>query len=174
MLTTLHRWADEGLLRRLDSALAAFMLELDPSAKPALLMSAAILAQMEGRGHTCLPLALLVAQSSELLSWQTMDAEELVALWATLPPNLPAWLDDLRASGLVRAASELPDRGQPLVLGGTKNAPLLYLRRYWLYELQVAREVLQRTAATQTVDQAKAEQWLTRLFDAEPDTAQVD
>ena len=36
-LTTLRQWSDAGWLRRLDSALAAFVLELDPQAPPALL-----------------------------------------------------------------------------------------------------------------------------------------
>ena len=59
-LTTLRQWSDAGWLRRLDSALAAFVLELDPQAPPALLVATALLAHMEGRGHTCLPLAPLV------------------------------------------------------------------------------------------------------------------
>ena len=68
-LTILHGWAENGWLRRLDSALAAFMRELDSSATPALLVSTAVLAQMEGRGHTCLPLRHLVAQPDEILAW---------------------------------------------------------------------------------------------------------
>lgn len=173
-LTVLHSWADKGWLRRLDSALAAFMRELDPSAAPVLLVSAAVLAQMEGRGHTCLPLRLLVTQPDEVLAWPAAAQEDLNALWQTLPTRLAVWLDALRVSPLVRSVTlaqdgktmqDEADRGQPLVLGGTATEPLLYLRRYWLHECQVAAEVLHRSAASQTVDEGLAHQWLNRLFD---------
>ncbi len=172
-LDTLHRWAEEGWLRRLESALAAFLRELDPNASPALLVSAALLAQMEGRGHTCLPLAVLVSQPNEVLAWPEAVQEELTELWATLPVHLDDWLEALQSSPLVRSVTtqlidaelDAPDHGQPLVLGGTPAQPLLYLRRYWLHERQVARSVLERTAASQPVDEDLARQWLDRLFD---------
>lgn len=173
-LTLLHAWADKGWLRRLDSALAAFMRELDPSASPALLVSSALLAQMEGRGHTCLPLRQLVTQPQELLSWPDLALAELNALWPTLPRSVSDWRAALLASPLVRSVTLDPvagvapdeaDRGQPLVLSGTATEPLLYLRRYWLHERQVAQEALQRTAVCQVVDEIKARGWLDRLFD---------
>jgi exodeoxyribonuclease V alpha subunit len=173
-LTVLHGWADKGWLRRLDSALAAFMRELDASATPVLLVSTAVLAQMEGRGHTCLPLRLLVTQPDEVLAWPQTAQEDLNALWKTLPAGLADWLEALRASPLVRSVTlqqtgenfkDESDRGQPLVLSGTPTEPLLYLRRYWLHERQVACEVLQRTAVCQPVDEMRARQWLDRLFD---------
>lgn len=173
-MAILHGWADQGWLRRLDSAMAAFMRELDASATPALLVSAAVLAQMEARGHTCLPLRLLVAQPDEVLAWPAAAQQELNALWSTLPADLTGWLTALRASSLVRSlkprqtgegGSQASDHGQPLVLGGSTEEPLLYLRRYWLHEREVASEVLQRSAASQIVDEALARQWLDRLFD---------
>ena len=39
LLTTLRLWADQGWLRRLDSALAALLAELEPEASPTLLVS---------------------------------------------------------------------------------------------------------------------------------------
>jgi exodeoxyribonuclease V alpha subunit len=179
-LATLHSWADKGWLRRLDSALAAFMRELDPAATPALLVSTAVLAQMEGRGHTCLPLRLLVTQPDEILAWPQAAREDLNAFWMTQPASLPGWLNALRASPLVRSVSlehagdamqDEPDHGQPLVLSSSLDEPLLYLRRYWLHEREVACEVLQRTAASQIVDEVLARQWLDRLFDPADSTA---
>ena len=58
-LDRLGAWSDAGLLRHLDSAFAAFIARLDPTAEPALLVAAAMLSRMEGRGHSCLPLAAL-------------------------------------------------------------------------------------------------------------------
>ena len=178
-LAILHGWADKGWLRRLDSALAAFIRELDPSATPALLVSTAVLAQMEGRGHTCLPLRLLVTQPDDVLAWPQAAQEDLNALWKTLPAGLADWLEALRASPLVRSVTlqqtgdkvkDESDRGQPLVLSGTPTEPLLYLRRYWLHERQVACEVLQRSAASHTLDEGLARQWLDRLFDPADNT----
>ena len=174
LMTILHSWADKGWLRRLDSALAAFMRELDPKASPVLLVSATVLAQMEGRGHTCLPLRLLVTQPDEVLAWPADAQKELSALWKTLPTHLSEWQAALLESPLVRSVSmtqsntttqDEADHGQPLVLGGTQAEPLLYLRRYWLHERQVAAEVLHRTASSQMVDEGLAAQWLDRLFD---------
>lgn len=174
-MTVLHSWADKGWLRRLDSALAALLRELDPGATPVMLVSTAVLAQMEGRGHTCLALRRLVTQPDEVLAWPANAQDELNALWQALPPHLSDWLQALRASPLVRSAllAQAPpaaqevaekDRGQPLVLGGTETEPLLYLRRYWCHEDQVARHVLQRTAASQAVDDSVVNPWLERLF----------
>ena len=57
LVKTLHEWSDQGWLRRLDSAMATFVQERDPKASAVLLVACAILTHMEGRGHTCLPLA---------------------------------------------------------------------------------------------------------------------
>lgn len=66
-LELLRRWSDAGLLRRLDVALAAFVQEQDPLAAPCVLVATALLAQMEGRGHSCLSLAELVTAPVALL-----------------------------------------------------------------------------------------------------------
>ena len=176
ILTLLLTWSDKGWLRRLDSAMATFMQELDTSASPALLVSTAVLAQMEGRGHTCLPLRLLVNNPNEVLAWPSPAQAELQALWTTLPNHLVDWLAALRASPLVRSSESQPDQGQPLVLSGTDEDPLLYLRRYWLDEQLVAKEVQQRCASIYPVDEPLAAKWLNRLFDsaANPSDDQMD
>ena len=170
-MTILHTWADQGWLRRLDSAMADFIFELDPNATPALLVCTALLAQMEGRGHTCLPLKS-INQPNQILAWPIENQDELESLWTTLPNNLPDWLSALRASPLVRQISPQPehsqaDTGQPLVLSGSEEEPLLYLRRYYLHEEQVANDILQRTKAAHPVDEALAQRWLGRLFDTD-------
>ena len=181
-LAVLHAWAENGWLRRLDSALAAFMLELDPAATPTLLVCTAVLAQMEGRGHTCLPLRLLVSSPNEVLAWPPAAQEAVQDLWQTLPKHLNDWLTALSASPLVRRIGwttpgepssdcSQTDRGQALVLSGTAQEPLLYLRRYWLHESTVAGQILQRSASQLPVDEARARQWLDRLFDAPIATA---
>ncbi len=129
-LQWLHAWADQGLLRRIDSALAEQLHRLDPQAPAALLVAAAVLAQMEGRGHTCLSIAALCDAPVALLGWPQAWLDGplgLNALWASMPRDVPGWRQQLQASCLRPAGAS--DAGQPLVLGGTAGAPLLYLRR---------------------------------------------
>jgi exodeoxyribonuclease V alpha subunit len=169
-LQWLHAWADQGLLRRIDSALAEQLHRLDPQAPAALLVAAAVLAQMEGRGHTCLPVAALCDAPAALLGWPQAWLDGplgLNALWATMPRDVPGWRQQLQASCL-RAADAL-DAGQPLVLGGTADAPLLYLRRYAGYEQRVGQGLLQRAGEPLPVPQAAARVWLDRFFASRAD-----
>ena len=165
----LRIWTEQGLLRHLDSALAVQLLRLDAHAHPALLVAAALLAQMEGRGHTCLPVAELCAPPVGLLGWpaSAVDGPQgLRALWAHLPSTLTQWLAALQAPpghACVRH-TDTPDQGQPLVLGGNANAPLLYLRRYAGYEQRVGQGLLQRASEALTVPEAAARHWLDRFF----------
>ena len=171
-LAVLHTWADNGWLRRLDSAMASFMLELDTSASPVLLVCTAVLAQMEGRGHTCLPLHSLVSAPEDVLAWPAPAQLEVQTLWSSLPKNEDDWCAALRLSPLVRLANDSQDLAQPLVLSGSTEKPLLYFRRYWLHEQQVAHTILRRCASSQEVDEPKAAQWLDRLFDTTTKPAQ--
>ncbi|WP_322992857.1 exodeoxyribonuclease V subunit alpha [Limnohabitans sp.] len=168
-LQWLQLWTEQGLLRHIDSALAAQLLRLDGQASPALLVAAAMLAQMEGRGHTCLPLVDLCAPPVALLAWPTVAVDGpqgLRALWAHLPATLADWQAALQ-SNTSRACSRLsdaPDQGQPLVLGGTAHAPLLYLRRYAGYEQRVGQGLLQRASEPLPVEETAARRWLDRFF----------
>ncbi len=170
-LETLKAWSESGWLRRLDSALADFVLAHDPQADATVLVASALLAHMEGRGHVCLPLADLVRQPQAVLAWPDKAQTDLNTLWARLPADLHVWTDALARSPVVRRVwthAPAVDTGQPLVLGGTPEAPLLYLRRYWVYEQQVAQAVSQRAVAQPDVDTAAAKAWLDRLFDPQP------
>jgi exodeoxyribonuclease V alpha subunit len=171
-LDTLKAWSESGWLRRLDSALADFVWAHDPNADVTVLVASAFLAHMEGRGHVCLPLADLVRQPQAVLAWPDKAQTDLNTLWACLPTDLRVWTDALTRSPVVRSvradAAQAVDTGQPLVLGGTPEAPLLYLRRYWVYEQQVAQAVSQRAVAQPDVDTTAAKAWLDRLFDPHP------
>ena len=90
-----------------------------PEAGPALLVATAVLAQMEGRGHSCLPLKALAGDPNQILAWPK-EAERLQqSLWEPLPGRLADWLQALRRSPVVRVVQSgvvAADRGQPLVL----------------------------------------------------------
>lgn len=188
-LATLDHWSDQGWLRRLDSAMARFVAGQDAAASPVLLMATALLTHLEGRGHACLPLASLVSQPQALLAWPAAAQSAWHTVWPGLPAALGDWVQALLASPLVRdaragltaghppsapagdrpapadLAEAQPDRGQPLVLGGTAAAPLLYLRRYAGYETEVAQAIHAATQTPLAVDEAQARHWLARLFD---------
>ena len=168
-LQWLNLWTGQGLLRHIDSALAAQLLRLDAHASPALLVAAAVLAQMEGRGHTCLPLAELCQPPAVLLGWPAAaveGAQGLKALWKHLPATLADWQTVLQghSPGSCLRGADAPDQGQPLVLGGTPEAPLLYLRRYAGYEQRVGQGLLQRAGEHVALDEAAARLWLDRFF----------
>jgi len=175
-LQWLRLWTEQGLLRHIDSALAAQLLRRDAQASPALLVAAALLAQMEGRGHTCLPLSALCAPPVALLGWTgaALDGPQgLQALWAQLPATLADWQAAL--AGATVRHSDAPDLGQPLVLGGAPDAPLLYLRRYAGYEQRVGQGLLQRAREPLDVAQGPARLWLDRFFGVpEPVPAEPD
>ena len=77
-LQWLNLWTGQGLLRHIDSAFAAQVLRLNAEAPAPLLVAAAVLAHMEGRGHTCLAVADLSFISLALV---------LPALGALLAPG---------------------------------------------------------------------------------------
>lgn len=163
-LETLQQWSDAGWLRRLDSAMAVFLAELDPQATSTALLATALLVHLEGRGHTCLPLAPLVARPLTVLGWPAEAQAALTTLWGGLPATLGGWCAALRASAAVFCPGAAADGGQPLVLSGTPEAPRLYLRRYWVYERAVAQHICERTAAPGGMDAAALRPWLDRLF----------
>ena len=174
----LNLWTGQGLLRHIDSAFSAQVLRLDAGAAAPLLVAAAVLAHMEGRGHTCLAVAELCQPPVALLGWPAAavdGAQGLKALWAHLPSTLADWqtalqadLQGHRSSVGVRLA-DAPDQGQPLVLGGSADVPLLYLRRYAVYEKRVGQSLLQRASAPLAVPEAAAREWLDRFFVPNPE-----
>ena len=171
-LALLEAWAEQGWLRRLDVALARFVASHSPDQQPpqpplpALLVAAALLAQLEGLGHACLPLAQLDSDPAGLLGW---GAEATVALQGLLRrlPALAEWPAALQRSPAVASVGPglgaTAGQGEPLVLCQDR----LYLRRYWVYEQRLAAQVLARGAAesgVDKVDEAQAAHWLGRLF----------
>lgn len=183
MLRELERWRDAGWLRSLDAAFARFIQELDPDAPPSLLLAAALVAQLEGRGHSGLPLAELTADAEALLGWPPEGVEAVRQAWAAMaghgsgaqPSQRLAW-----QSQPVLEIDPANDAGaSPLVL----CQGLLYLRRYWRYEARVATQIRARTvgridaggeAAVAGVDPLAARDLLDSLFGPASPSAETD
>lgn len=154
-LLSLQAAADSGVLRRLGLALAHSFWQQDPQTPLAVGVTAAWLAHAEGQGHTALPLRALQsngASDAPLSPWASL-LPLLTELHPHLPTDLAGWQQALLASPWVRQF-DAPDAGQPLVLGGTTDNPLLYLRRHALAEARVAQALLRR--CTVDADQALA------------------
>jgi exodeoxyribonuclease V alpha subunit len=152
LLEELQRWRSAGWLRSLDLALVRFIHELDADAPPSLLLAAALVAQLEGRGHSGLPLHELQAEPDALLGWPPeglqalrlgmagcgLDQADVQTAWQTTPVLEVDPADDSGAT--------------PLVCSGG----LLYLRRYWRYECRVAAQVRLRSTADSTLNSTTA------------------
>jgi exodeoxyribonuclease V alpha subunit len=108
----------------------------------------------------------------QLLGWPT-DAVQapqgLQALWAHMPQGAAAWVAALQTAPIAcLRRADATDEGQPLVLGGSADAPLLYLRRYRAYEERVGQNLLQRAQSAVPVPEALARAWLDRFFGDAP------
>ncbi len=164
VLAELARWSEQGWLRRLDSAFARFVVECCPTAPAPVVLAAALLAHVEGRGHSCLLIDPLPDDASGLLGLAPPAADALKRVLRELPRSPADWLGVLRVSPLVhRDADQHNDAAamtRPLVLSGNR----LYLRRYWHYEQAVAAQVAQRASHLLDVDRSAARAWLDRLF----------
>ena len=167
VLDMLQAWRTQGWLRSLDLAFAGFVQQLDADAPASLLLAAALLTHLEGRGHSCLPLQVFLRDPQATLAWRPEAGAELASAMQILPCDAPA----ARAAWGGRAVLQVdPIDGQgssPLVLCGNR----LYLRRYWRYEARVAEQVRERVVAyaadedfATTLDRARARGLMHRLF----------
>jgi exodeoxyribonuclease V alpha subunit len=152
------RLTEAGELRRLSGAFARFIASLG-AASPAVLLAALVLSEMEGQGHSCLPLDDLAAGPGELLGWPEGQWQLLADAAQPLPKNAKAWRAELAACELVWQEGEL-DYGEPLVLDGDR----LYLRRYWRDEMAVAQAIRSRSLSVRPVDAPAVRRWLEVLF----------
>ncbi|PXW94972.1 DNA helicase/exodeoxyribonuclease V alpha subunit [Sphaerotilus hippei] len=193
LLAELSRWAEAGWLRLLDLAFARFVHEQAPRSEPVVLLAAALLAQLEGRGHTCLSLAdLLDGRRAALIHWPAAGMGALEATLAALEGDVDRWSAALAASAAVDVDAPDGVSPSPAALG---QAPLvwvprgarLYLRRYWRDEQRVAAQVLQRVGAAAAAGEgegadpiahatapAEVRRWLDLLFHAPPPAAPGD
>ncbi|MDZ7591891.1 MAG: exodeoxyribonuclease V subunit alpha [Rubrivivax sp.] len=173
LLPLLRAWAEAGWIRRLDAAFARFAVELCPDASAPVVLAAALVAHVEGQGHSCLHVDDWLRDPAGLPGASLSLQQALCTLMVALPARAADWLPALQASPLVAhdgsgvadqkpagAAGAGAGGATPLVLSG----PRLYLRRYWGYERTVVAQLRQRLHAARAVDVVAARRWLDRLF----------
>ncbi|RUO43958.1 exodeoxyribonuclease V subunit alpha [Aliidiomarina taiwanensis] len=184
VLNQLESWAARGALRSLDIALTRFIAEHAGSPSPELLLATALLSERNGHGHVCLDLASVLADPAALLSEDEAQqalpqhnecpvAEELsncLQGW-----QLQQWVAALLASNAVtdaRHGQSPSDSSSPLVLAGSEQTPLLYLRRYWVYEQQIQTGIQQRLQNQHEWSKEDTARILTQLFPPKNVTAE--
>jgi exodeoxyribonuclease V alpha subunit len=176
MLLMLQRWREAGWLRALDLALARFVHDTDPAAPASLLLASALVASLEGRGHSGLPLDGLAADLPAMLSWPPEAADEWHAAMVHWPHDAAARRQTWQGLAAVQLDPADDDAASPLVASGG----LLYLRRYWRYEGCVAAQVRERAAdlGDDGIDRGAARDLLDCLFrpaeaDDQPDWQKI-
>ena len=166
VLGAIADWVGRGRLRSLDGALARFVADVSLDAAPCVLLATALLAHLEGRGHTCLLLDDLLDDHARLFGWDDDGRSALDRTMAELPRTVAAWTAALAACSAVhvdRAGRGYEHGGgTPLVLSGT----VLYLRRYWAHERRIAAAVVARSERLDPIAPQTLRPWLDRLFPA--------
>jgi exodeoxyribonuclease V alpha subunit len=169
LLEQLDAWQQAGWIRPLDVRFAQLVRDLsDEQGKapaPLVLLLAALVSHQVGRGHVCVDLATLIADTANTLSLPPEEptssripskanlrgsAEEPFADPAntdpgqTRPGDLLAQVSVKECLGALNSAIAVSDGSHttPLVLSGTR----LYLRRFWRYEQYIAAGIQQRLA----------------------------
>jgi len=164
ILKQLQQLQQHGILSALDVQFARFLTHLAENVSqthPHVTLTAALTSYFTTQGHVCIDLTRLAEQPFPLET----EAEDS----SLLCPPLAAWLNTLQCSPLVTLADKAVQYPAPLVL----HEQRVYLYRYWQYEQQLAANIQQRLAQTNsTIDIALLNQGLTELFEAVvPDTA---
>lgn len=131
MLSQLRGWVDQGWLRELDYAFAAFLSQHDPDADPLLIFTAALASHQLGRGHSCLDLEAAFTDAASALALPPQDGGVTNRALQLPMSSLAQWLAALDRPMLV---GDGPG-ATPLVRVGSR----LYLRRYWQYERTVEK-----------------------------------
>jgi len=150
VIPTLAVLRQTGILSPLDEHFARTLARIGGEASEEVILAAALAASRVGKAHVCLDLAQTAATSPR-------PPESDAALDAYAFPELEAWRRLLERSPLVRGNGGVP----PLVLDGTR----LYLRRYHLYETDLARRIRARAAQpADDVDRALLREGLSRLL----------
>lgn len=147
ILQLLQDWTEAQWLRALDLSFARFLLSLEPQAPALLPLAAALLARLEGEGHTCLQLDLFLHEPERFLSGPSelvTEIRHILAAWS----QPQQWINILSTCRVV----EHINRTHPKLQGDDSETPLvldqgcLYLRRYWRDAQCIARTLTEQVS----------------------------
>ena len=144
----------ETYFSEIDKYFADFMVELagriPPHSGENLWLASALVSHYVGRGHVCLNLPEVAGMAPA--------ADDEGEIRSAVFPGIDEWVGDLRGLPMVGQPGDF----KPLVLDEKFR---LYLYRYWLYEQQLARFILDRAQHhPREVDKELLAEGLKRLF----------
>ena len=148
IVPTVGDLATVGEIGQLDRQMAMALGRISEDERPDVLLATALTVQVLGKGHVCLDLPTIAGRPFY------DEAGEQIGEYAC--PELGLWLAQLQDSPLVGGPSD----GTPIVLDGSR----LYLRRYFVYERELARALLSRAKHRFPIDQGWLSLALDRLF----------
>ncbi|SFB87641.1 DNA helicase/exodeoxyribonuclease V, alpha subunit [Marinospirillum celere] len=174
LLEHLQSWMEAGALRALDLAFARFLAQQIQPVEESLLLAAALVSERQGHGHVCLDLKACLQHPEQLLSLtRAQHPEEIHRQLSEYLDNmtLDTWVQTLQASEAVDSAWQpgAAEQTAPLVLAGSPDQPLLYLRRYWQYEQTIQQALQQRLKRVRSLP-PEAKRLIQQLF---PETNQA-
>ena len=151
-LDSLHQ---VGLLGMPESQAVAYLARLTQEFRPEVLVACALALRAPRFGHVCLDLTqpLLTLQEDPELLELTDDVKEGIAL-----PEFSEWRSLLASSPLISTHPQATDH--PFVL----RENLLYTQRYFVYECQLATQMLER--ASRDLESPPAPEVYPELFEA--------
>jgi exodeoxyribonuclease V alpha subunit len=159
--TLLKALADAQLISSLDRHFAEEIGKLSGDQGTNTLLAAALASRETAAGHACLDLR----RYSQAEAWpEVVEGLE--------PPSFDAWTSALAASPSVLRTVNQSGVDEPLEAAGADARPLVldedgrvYLRRYWLYQQALAKDLRRRAASpVASLDHALMEEGLDRLF----------
>ncbi len=167
ILHSLQAWTDAQWLRSLDLSFARFLLSLEKHPPALLPLAAALLARLEGEGHTCLDIDAFLREPDRYLNGppEMVSAVcETLATWS----QPQQWIDILGACRVV----EHMDHNHPNASEDSSETPLvldqgrLHLRRYWRDSQFIARTLSERVnrRISQAVPTEALKSLLAQLF----------
>ncbi|MBZ4658828.1 MAG: exodeoxyribonuclease subunit alpha [Desulfacinum sp.] len=172
ILERLKERAQKGWLRSLDWQFARWVGRVSGDDTEAVLLAAALASLRVAEGDVCVDLSHFAGRR--------LFADSPAEGGAVPAPPLAEWLDALRRSSAVSASpaaawthdpSPIPRHSlTPLVLDGTR----VYLTRYWAFEEDLARRLLERAEGWTDVEPAALRPHLDRLFPAPDPPGGVD
>jgi exodeoxyribonuclease V alpha subunit len=147
---TIDKLATAGVFGPLDVHFARMLAEIDPSAKPAVLLGAAWASRAIAFGHVCADLRRITLRPPV-----DADGNEIVGIDS---PSLFEWV--MALAGNATLVGDGTTR-KPLVFDGDAR---LYLFRYHRYERMLAEALRSRASQTIDIDLGLARSTLDRLF----------
>jgi exodeoxyribonuclease V alpha subunit len=156
----LARWLENDAFTAIDRHFARFMDRLSDGANREVIMAAALVSRSQGQGSICADLGAFAGT--------LFPKEAAVTTIALAFPALQPWIEALHRARVVGCPGEF----KPLVLDRRGR---LYLHRYWEYESDLARALLERARQNaEGINESLLREGLDRLFPQGGQTAETD